>query len=163
MIDYGEIRAMLPHGAAMMLVDRIEWMEPGRALRAVKAISGSEPCYAHLPPGLPRERYSYPVSLMIESFGQAAAVLWHSAAGTPAPGTLLAFAAARDCRFHGRAYPGDVLRHEVEFEHAVSGTGFARGQIWVGDRRLATIGSVIAVRRAGLMRPTGDVAVPAGT
>jgi 3-hydroxyacyl-[acyl-carrier-protein] dehydratase len=153
MTDYGQIRQVLPHGAAMMLVDRIEWMEPGRALCAVKAVSGSEPCYEHLPPGLPRERYAYPVSLIIESFGQAAAVLWHSAADTTAPaGAVLAFAAARDCHFGGRAYPGDVLRHEVEFEHAISGAGFAHGEIWVGDRRIAEIGSVIAVMRPGLMR-----------
>jgi len=139
----------------MMLVDQVEWLDPGRALRAVKAISGSEPCYQHLPPGLPRERYAYPVSLIIESFGQAAVVLWQSGADAGFTGgeTLLAFAAARDCRFEAHAYPGDILRHEVEFEHAVSGTGFAKGEIWVGDRRIATIGSVIAVRRAGLTRP----------
>jgi 3-hydroxyacyl-[acyl-carrier-protein] dehydratase len=154
MTDYGQIRQLLPHGAAMMLVDRVEWIEPGRALRALKAVSGSEPCYQHLPPGLPMERYAYPVSLIIESFGQAAVVLWHSVTDTTANGdTLLAFAAARDCRFYGHAYPGDVLRHEVEFEHSISGTGFAKGDIWVGERHIATIGSVIAVMRPGLRRP----------
>jgi 3-hydroxyacyl-[acyl-carrier-protein] dehydratase len=155
--DYGEIRAILPHGAAMVLVDRVEWLEPGQALRAVKAISGGEPCYRGLPAGLPRGSYAYPVSLLIESFGQAAAVLWHSRHGGLADtGNLVMFAAARDCRFHGQAYPGDLLRHEVRLESAIVNTGFATGETWVGDRRIATMGSFIAAIRPATLLPTGD-------
>jgi len=43
--EFGDIRAVLPQAPPMVLVDRVEWLEPGRALRATKAISGSEPCY----------------------------------------------------------------------------------------------------------------------
>jgi 3-hydroxyacyl-[acyl-carrier-protein] dehydratase len=149
MYEFGEIRAILPQGTPMVLIDRVEWMEPGHSARAIKAISGSEPCYLDLPPGLPAQRYAYPPSLMIESFGQAAAVLWLSKEGGMAgPLDTLMFAAARDCRFHGRAYPGDVLRHEVRLESSVAKTGFATGETWVGERRIATMGSFIAVVRA---------------
>ncbi len=154
MREYGDLRSVLPHGPQMLLVDQVEWLEPGRALRALKAITGSEPCYQHLPPGLPRERYAYPASLMLESFGQAAMVLWASTPGEfSLDGKLLMFAAARDFRLEGRAFPGDVLRHEIEFERSIADSGFAAGQIWVGDRRIATVGSVIAVVRPASLLP----------
>jgi 3-hydroxyacyl-[acyl-carrier-protein] dehydratase len=151
MHDFGEIRAILPHDVPMVLVDQVVRLEPGVSLSAVKAISGSEPCYAGVPEGLPKARYAYPTSLLIESFGQAAALLWHSAQGSLAgPGELLMFAAARECRFSGHAYPGDVLRHEIRLETSVARTGFASGETWVGDRRIATMGSFVAV-----VRPVG--------
>jgi 3-hydroxyacyl-[acyl-carrier-protein] dehydratase len=154
MRDYAQIRQILPHGAAMVLVDRVEWIDPGRALRAYKAVSGSELCYQHLPAGLPAERYAYPFSLIIESFGQAAVVLWHSRPDTPVSGnSLLMFAAARNCRLESSAYPGDVLRHEVEFERSIGDTGFARGETWAGDRLVATMGSFIAVARPARLLP----------
>ncbi|KAA2265792.1 beta-hydroxyacyl-ACP dehydratase [Solihabitans fulvus] len=146
--EYGEIRAILPHGPQMVLLDRVEWLDPGRALRAVKAISGGEPCYQRLPAGLPRRGYAYPRSLILESFGQAAAVLWHSLTGRLADqDSLLMFAAARSCRFEGHAYPGEVLRHEVALERCVADTAFATGSTWVGERRIASMGSLIAVVR----------------
>lgn len=156
--EFGDIRGVLPQGPPMVLVDRVEWLEPGRALRATKAISGSEPCYCDLPTGLPRRSYAYPPSLILESFGQAAAVLWHTYDGAlNDPTKVLMFAAARDCRFTGRAYPGDVLRHEVRLENAVANTGFASGETWVDDRRIAVMGSFIAVVRPVTVLPASDV------
>jgi 3-hydroxyacyl-[acyl-carrier-protein] dehydratase len=152
MREFSQIRAMLPQGTPMVLVDRVQ--TDGLAARATKAISGSEPCYLDLPAGLPQRRYAYPRSLMLESFGQAAAVLWLSQSGDlPIRKGLLMFAAARDCRFYGHAYPGDVLRHEVRLESSVASTGFVSGEIWSGDVRIATVGSFIAVVRPETQRP----------
>jgi 3-hydroxyacyl-[acyl-carrier-protein] dehydratase len=145
-LGYEQIRAILPHGPQMVLVDRAEVSGDGRTVRAVKAVSGTEPCYQHLTAGLPRERFAYPLSLIIESFGQAAAVLWRAGVGPPGR-HLLMFAAARNWRFEGPVYPGDVLRHEVTMENSIASTGFASGLICAGGRRVATAGSVIAVVR----------------
>jgi 3-hydroxymyristoyl/3-hydroxydecanoyl-(acyl carrier protein) dehydratase len=154
MYDFGQVREILPQGTPMVLVDRVDWLDPGVALRATKTVSGSEPCYVDLPAGLPRQRYAYPFSLLVESFGQAAAVLWLSKdGGLAAPDDVLMFAAARDLRFHGRAYPGDVLRHEVRLESSVARTGFATGETWIGDRLIATMGSFVAVVRAVVSLP----------
>lgn len=154
MRDYGDIRSVLPHGPQMVLVDRVEWLDPGRELRALKAVTGSEPCYQHLAAGLPRERYAYPASLIIESFGQAAVLLWASRLGSlRLDGKLLMFAAARNCRLNGRAYPGDVLRHEVRLDRPIADSGFASGETWAGNRRIATMGSVIAVLRPASLLP----------
>ena len=154
MTEHGELRHILPHGAPMVLLDRVELVEPGRSLRAVKTISGSEPCYLSLPAGLPRRRWAYPVSLLLESFGQAAAVLWASRAGRlGGADTVLMFAAARDCAFPGQAYPGDLVRHEVTLEHTVADAAFASGSSWVGDRRIASYGSLVAVVRPASVLP----------
>ena len=83
--EYGQIRAMLPQAAPMVLLDRVQVLEPGRSLRALKAVSGSEPCYQDVPAGLPERRYAYPRSLLLESFGQAAAVLWQCDSPSPKP------------------------------------------------------------------------------
>ncbi len=145
-MDYAEIRAALPHGPQMVLVDRAEVLDPGRRLRAIKTVSGTEPCYHDVSAGLPGDRFGYPASLIIESFGQAAVVLWRCGPGPPGDG-LPMFAAARNCRFESQAYPGDLLRHEVTLERSIAGTGFASGETWAGCRRVATIGSIIAVLR----------------
>jgi 3-hydroxyacyl-[acyl-carrier-protein] dehydratase len=149
MREHADVRAILPHGPPAVLVDRVEWLEPGRSLRAVKAISGCEPCYQHLPAGSTAASYAYPASLVLESFGQAAALLWHSRAGAFGPNgdSVLMFAAARSCHFHGSAFPGDVLHHVVELEHVVAGTAFATGRTFVDDRQIASFGRISAVVR----------------
>jgi 3-hydroxyacyl-[acyl-carrier-protein] dehydratase len=148
-LDHAGIRALLPHRHPMLLSDRVEEVAPGESLAAVKAISGCEPCYRDLPDDCPAHRYAYPVSLLIESFGQAAAVLWLlSRPGGETAGRLPMFVAARDCRLEHPVYPGDVVRHRVRLEHGAGSAALATGESWVGARRVATFGSMMAVVRA---------------
>jgi 3-hydroxyacyl-[acyl-carrier-protein] dehydratase len=130
----------------MVLIDRVLSLEAGRSLTAVKAVSGSEPCYADLPADAEAASYSYPVALIIESFGQAAAMLW-SRSMPMADGSVAMFAAARDVRVTGAVYPGDVMRHTVTMEHVSDGVAMASGYTTVDDRRVATFGSMTAVLR----------------
>jgi 3-hydroxymyristoyl/3-hydroxydecanoyl-(acyl carrier protein) dehydratase len=159
-VDHPGVRAMLPHGHPMVLVDRVEWCRPGVELEATKAVSGTERCYAALPPGTPAERYGYPVSLLLESFGQAALVLWRLSHAAEAPRTgsggrpgeaadpgVLLLGAVRGLHVEGRAYPGDVLRHRVRLDSVVADTAFAAGEVWAGSRRVATVASAAAAIR----------------
>ena len=146
MLGHAELRALLPQRWPMLLLDRVEELEPGVRVTAVKAVTGAEPCYQGLPDGLPAGRYAYPFPLLLESFGQACAVLWRTSTASD-PGDVLMFAAARDCVPRAAVYPGDVLRHEARLEHVVPGTAFASGSTWVGDREVATFGSLVAVTR----------------
>jgi 3-hydroxyacyl-[acyl-carrier-protein] dehydratase len=149
MLGHADILKLLPQRWPMLLVDRVVGLESGRSITALKAVTASESCYQGLPDDLPPERYAYPISLVLESFGQAAAILWlHSALRGPIePDVGLMFAAARRCRIEGRALPGDVLRHEVRLNHTSEGAGFAEGETWVDQRRVAVIGLFIAVAR----------------
>jgi 3-hydroxyacyl-[acyl-carrier-protein] dehydratase len=86
----------------------------------------------------------------LESFGQAAALLWllgQSEEQRRAGGMLL-LGGARKCVFFAHAFPGDVLRHEVRLVHATVGAAFADGEIYVGETCLSQITSMAAVQRA---------------
>lgn len=149
MIEHSEIRAILPQGHPMVLVDRVVSLEPGASIVGIKAISGSEPCYCEVTPGSEADRFAYPTSLLVESFGQTAAVLWLKSLKSfnRDPKHLLMFVAARNVKIEGCAFPGDVLRHIARLDHVMEDNVFVSGETWVGDRRIASIGSMIAVVR----------------
>jgi 3-hydroxyacyl-[acyl-carrier-protein] dehydratase len=155
-LAHAELRALLPQRWPMLLLDRVDELEPGVRITAVKAVTGAEPCYQDLPDGLAAARYAYPFPLVLESFGQACAVLWRASTAAE-PGDVLMFAAARDCVPRAAVHPGDVLRHEARLEHVMPGTAFACGSTWVGDREVATFGSLVAVARpAAQVGPLGS-------
>jgi 3-hydroxyacyl-[acyl-carrier-protein] dehydratase len=153
MLDRERIQDLLPHRPPMLLVDSVPILEPGRTLHALKAVTVAEPCFRDVPDGV---RRTYPVSLLMESAGQAAALLLLCSArpaGLRGDETLL-FAAVRDVHVEGAVRPGDVLRHEVRLDRVIAGTGYAAVVTWVGERRVATFGSlVLAIRPRSVILP----------
>ncbi|MDQ1722254.1 MAG: 3-hydroxyacyl-[acyl-carrier-protein] dehydratase [Pseudonocardiales bacterium] len=148
MREHADVRAVLPQRFPLLLVDRVLELDPGRCISTVKAVTGTDACFADLPEGAESWRYSYPCSLIIESFGQSAALLWlNGRLPTPGDEQVLMFVGATNFCFEGAAYPGDVLRHEVRIDSVIADTAFASGEIWVGDRRLATVATLVATRR----------------
>ena len=145
-LDHAAIRRLLPVRHPILLVDQVVALDPGRRIETVKNISGSEPCYRGLVDDLPGSAYAFPRCLALESFGQSAALLW-LASGDGGAGGLLMLAAIRDVRFTGSAGPGDQLRHVVRLDRTVGPNAFLDGEIWTGDRLLATVGTLIAVSR----------------
>ncbi|OLR93672.1 3-hydroxyacyl-ACP dehydratase FabZ family protein [Actinokineospora bangkokensis] len=153
MIEHSELKLLLPHRHPILQVDRVLELVPGERVVAVKAVTGSEPCFADLGAG---GDHGYPVSLLLESLGQTAAVLWLRSAelaGRPTDGTLV-FGAARGIEVRGPVLPGDVLRHVVEMESDKGDTALLRGETWVGERRVATVASMhVALRGAAALTP----------
>lgn len=160
MLDAADIRELLPHGHPMLLVDRVLELTPGASIVGAKAITLGEQCYGTLNGAQPAERYAYPVSLLLESFGQTAALLWLHTRLREAAGEdrIVMLVAARDCRIERDALPGDVLRHVARIEHAAADTLLIAGETFVGDRRVASIGSMMAVMRsiASLTQSTSE-------
>jgi len=145
MLDAAQIARLLPHGHPMLLVDRVVALTPGRSIVALKAITVSEPCFRALGPGAPAEHYAFPASLLLESFGQSAALLWlHGDRRGVGGDELLMLLLARNCRIEGCAMPGDVLRHAARIEQVVGDHVVVAGETFVGDRRVATVGSMLA-------------------
>jgi 3-hydroxyacyl-[acyl-carrier-protein] dehydratase len=146
----------------MVLVDRVVAVEPGKRIETLKAISATDPCFEGVPANAPRDWYGYPVSLLIESFGQSAALLWIlSGTGSLEELDLLpVFAAASNCEIEGRAIPGDVLRHVVRIDRSYDDFAFVSGETFVDERRLMTVGSMAAasVPAESLEIPTGHQA-----
>jgi|GEM_PF-632583 len=149
MLEYAEILALLPHGHPMVLLDRVLSLEPGVCIIATKAITGSEPCYCNLPRGLATERYAYPVPLLVESFGQAAAILWlETVKSRPhREDGVLMLAVVRNYQVARNAYPGDVLRHIVHLDNIVGDNVIVTGETRVGDKLVATVDSMVAAAR----------------
>ena len=145
-LEHADIKRILPHRHPILQVDRVLELVPGKRIVATKAIAGGELCYA----GLEADAdHAYPVSLLVESLGQAGGLLWLYSArltGQPLTGTLI-LGNARDLELTGAAYPGDVLRHVVELDMVKGDNAFMRGETWVGARRIATVGSILAVLR----------------
>jgi len=149
MLDQGQIRALLPQRFPMLLLDRVTHVEPGESITACKAVTCAEPCYSNLSPTTEGHDFAYPESLLIESFGQAAAILWFlSGMDIDRRELLPMLAAVRDVEFDSTVSPGDTVRHEVRLDQMVDGAGFASGEIWEGQRKIATVGSLLAVIRS---------------
>ncbi len=149
MLDFSQICAVLPQRYPMLLVDQVESMNPPRSIVGLKAITATETCYKEVHADSNLARYKYPQSLIVESFGQTAAILWLCSANAlnPSSDRVLMFAGLRDFEVEGHAYPGDVLRHLVRLEKAIMDTVLVSGETWVGRRRIATVGSMVAVAR----------------
>jgi 3-hydroxyacyl-[acyl-carrier-protein] dehydratase len=149
-LDYSQLLDLLPVRHPMVLVDKVIMVRPGVAIETAKAVTGGEPCYEGLGEGLPGARYAYPRSLVIESFGQSAALLWlgsmrQSGSG---PGAVPMVGRLRKCRFAGSAFPGDVIRHHVRIERVLAGNAFMTGESMVGGRTIFTVGLLAAVERS---------------
>jgi 3-hydroxyacyl-[acyl-carrier-protein] dehydratase len=145
-LEHAQLHALLPHGHPTLLVDRVAVEADGSAV-GTKAITASEPCYAGLPKDADAASYAYPASLLLESFGQTAAVLWLTRAGRVSDASVLMLVGARNCRLEGRAYPGDVLRHVTRIDQIVGDNVFVEGETFVGNRRIVVVESMMAAVR----------------
>ncbi|ASU81250.1 hypothetical protein CDG81_18325 [Actinopolyspora erythraea] len=151
------IRALLPHRYPMLLVDRVVEAVPGERLVARKAVTVNEPCYADVADDTdPR----YPASLLVESWGQSAALL-AALGGERAGGfgdKVLLFGSMAGAEFHGDVHPGDVLEHHVSLSREAGDTLLFEGHTEVSGNR------VFELERAVLaLRPSeGVLGRPAG-
>nr|WP_277351216.1 hypothetical protein [Micromonospora sp. HNM0581] len=158
-LEHHQVRALLPQRYPLLLVDRVLSMTPGRRIEAVKTVTATEPCYRDLADDAPAGDYAYPASLLVESLGQAAALLWLAGAEGPVDDDhVLMFVGARNFSFDVAAYPGDLLRHVVHLERVIADTAFATGETYVGDCRVARVGTLMAARR-----PRTALTAPAST
>lgn len=145
--EYTRIHRTMPHRNPFLLIDRVlEVREPG-TIRAIKAITASDPCYRWLGDDVTPDSVAYPVSLLVESLGQAAVLLWLDGNRAIDPDDVLLFVGARDYRIFGRAVPGDVVEHVVTLESTISDSVIATGMTHVGEKLIATAGSLLATRR----------------
>jgi 3-hydroxyacyl-[acyl-carrier-protein] dehydratase len=148
-LSHAEIKTVLPHRYPMLLVDAVRSIEPGESIVAIKNVTGNEPCFAGLSDLVEPYGYAYPRSLILESFGQAASIIYtlrrHEANDF---GAVMLFGSARNCRFHGDVFPGDTLEHHARLERSLSDAAIFAGEVWVDDRRVVEVGQfIVAIRQ----------------
>jgi 3-hydroxyacyl-[acyl-carrier-protein] dehydratase len=107
-MDIQAIRDILPHRFPMLLVDRIEELEPERVV-GIKNVTINEPFFMGHFPDFP----VMPGVLIIEAMAQVAGVLVLS--GIPDRHTkLVLLASVEEAKFRKQVRPGDQLRIEMK-------------------------------------------------
>ncbi len=110
-LDIRRVMAALPHRYPMLLVDRVESLDPEKGIVAIKAVTINEPFFqGHFP-----SRPIMPGVLIIEALAQAAGVLAVEALGLAGSGKLVYFMAIEGAKFRAPVEPGVLLKLEVEF------------------------------------------------
>jgi 3-hydroxyacyl-[acyl-carrier-protein] dehydratase len=110
-LDTKRVMAALPHRYPMLLVDRVESLDPEKGIVAVKAVTINEPFFqGHFP-----ARPIMPGVLIVEALAQAAGVLAVEALGLAGSGKLVYFMAIEGAKFRQPVEPGVLLKLEVEF------------------------------------------------
>lgn len=140
-----EVLKLLPHRYPMLMVDRIDSLEPGVSAEGIKCVTANEPFFqGHFP-----EHPIMPGVLIVESMAQVAGIMLRtrsSAAAEPPqqarPGVL---ATIQRMRFRRPVLPGDQLRvrathlkslgtvHHVKVEALVGEELVADGELMLGS------------------------------
>ena len=110
-LDIKRVMAALPHRYPMLLVDRVESLDPDKGIVAIKAVSMNEQYFQGHFPGRP----IMPGVLQVEALAQAAGVLAVESLGLAGSGKLVYFMAIEAAKFRAPVEPGVLLRLEVEF------------------------------------------------
>jgi beta-hydroxyacyl-ACP dehydratase FabZ len=139
-----EVLELLPHRYPMLLVDRVERLEPGRSAEGVKNVTANEPYVAGHFPGYP----IMPGVLIVDALAQVAGIMLRtgitaqraaSGQGAPPPparpGVL---AAIPRMRFVRPVFPGDQLRLHTQHVKTLGGTHWVRVEARVNGDVAAT-------------------------
>jgi len=110
-LDIRRVMAALPHRYPLLLVDRVESLDPDHRIVAIKAVTMNEQFFQGHFPGRP----IMPGVLIVEALAQAAGVLAVESLGLADSGKLVYFMAIEGAKFRQPVEPGVLLRLEVEF------------------------------------------------
>lgn len=127
MLNTKQIMEILPHRAPFLLVDRIDWLEPGKKAVGCKAVTYNEPFFAgHFP-----EEPVMPGVLICEALAQVGAVALLSC--EEYKGKLALFGGINKARFRRKVVPGDVLRLETELVKIKGPVGIGKAAAYCGE------------------------------
>lgn len=139
-LDIKRVMAALPHRYPMLLVDRVESLDPEKGIVAIKAVTVNEPFFqGHFP-----ARPIMPGVLIVEALAQAAGVLAVEALGLAGTGKLVYFMAIEGAKFRQPVEPGVLLKLEVEFVQKRSSVCKFAGRATI-DGKLAAEASFTAM------------------
>ena len=132
-LDIKRVMAALPHRYPMLLVDRVESLDPDKGIVAIKAVTINEPFFqGHFP-----ARPIMPGVLIVEALAQAAGVLAVEAFGLAGTGKLVYFMAIEGAKFRAPVEPGVLLKLEVEFAQKRPSVCKFTGRARVDDKVVA--------------------------
>lgn len=112
----------------MLMVDTVVALEPGQSIRATKNVTGSEIQFlGHFP-----EQAIMPGTLMVESLGQVACILFSKTIGTGMEKEeFLVLGSIDGMRFLQPVLPGDRMDIEVRFVKLLDTMALVEGTVSV--------------------------------
>ncbi len=117
-MDINAVLEHLPHRYPFLMIDRVESIEPGKRILAVKNVSGNEPYFQGHFPGRP----IMPGVLILEAMAQAAGILVFRTLGSkPDRNSVYYYAGIDNARFKKPVLPGDRLEVEVSIKASKRG------------------------------------------
>lgn len=127
MLDFQQIREVLPHRYPFLLVDRIVEIDEPYRIVGIKNVTGNEPFFQGHFPGHP----VMPGVLILEALAQTGAVLVLRQPENR--GKIVLFAGIDNCRFRRQVVPGDQLKLEIEVIRMKKAVGKCRARATVED------------------------------
>lgn len=130
-LDINQIMEIIPHRFPMLLIDRVEEVEPGKKITGYKNVTINEPFFQGHYPGKP----IMPGVLIIEALAQLGAVAILSM--DEYKGKTPIFGSIKNAKFRKMVIPGDVLKLEVEMIKIKGPAGIGRAVATVDGKKAA--------------------------
>ncbi len=132
-LNVKQIMEIIPHRYPMLLVDRVEELEPGVRAVGYKNVTMNEPFLQGHFPGNP----IMPGVLQIEAMAQLGAITLLCM--DKFKGKTPLFGGIKAAKFRGMVVPGDVLKLEVEILKIKGPAGIGKGIASVDGKKVAEV------------------------
>jgi 3-hydroxyacyl-[acyl-carrier-protein] dehydratase len=133
-MTFAELKDHLKQRFPLIMVDRVLELEPGKRIKTLKNVTGSEIQFlGHFP-----EFAIMPGTFIIEAIGQSASILFsHTTGKGMKPREFMALAAVNDMRFLAPVLPGHTMIMEINVLKMVEEAALVEGVAQVEDAVVA--------------------------
>ena len=133
-MEFQEVQKHLKQRFPFLMVDRVLELEPGKYIKALKNVTGSEIQFlGHFP-----DYAVMPGTLIVEAFGQAASLLFsHSTGAGVGSGELMMLGVINDVRFLVPVLPGHTMIMEVKILKMLPTAAMVEAVVRVNDTIVA--------------------------
>ncbi|MDA8327369.1 MAG: 3-hydroxyacyl-ACP dehydratase FabZ [Betaproteobacteria bacterium] len=142
-MEINEIMTYLPHRYPFLLVDRVDSIELGKSVVAIKNVTINEPFFTgHFP-----KHPVMPGVLVLEALAQAAALLSFKTVGhVPDSDAVVYFAGIDNARFKKPVVPGDQLKLHATILRQIRGIWKYATYAEVNGQRVAEAEMMATIR-----------------
>ena len=141
-MTFEDVRAVLKQRFPMIMVDNVIALDPGKSIRTIKNVTGSEIQFlGHFP-----EFAVMPGTLIVEAIGQSASILFSKTVGTGMrPDQFLVLGSINDMRFMVPVVPGNQMEMRIQVVKFIEDFALVEAVCEVG-------GAVVAKGKLGFAR-----------
>jgi 3-hydroxyacyl-[acyl-carrier-protein] dehydratase len=143
-IEYEEIRKLVPQAFPFLMVDRVIELEPKQRIVAIKNVTANEIFFlGHFP-----QEAIMPGAMILEGMGQATILLFKKSFDQPmdSANPVYLFSSCK-ARFLKPVVPGDQLRYEIKLRYTTRTAGMAEAVATVNGQIVTKSELVFGIRR----------------